>query len=83
VFALMAYEAFHEAGRGSDLLADTAAWTILLSAVLHGISAVPLANWYGRRLRTADPAALELVEVSEVGVRRPDPLGWLKRQGKL
>ncbi len=80
VFLLMAYEAFHEAGRGSDLLADTAAWTILLSVVLHGISAVPLANWYGHRLETADPAAPELVEVPESSVRRRDPLNWLKRR---
>jgi hypothetical protein len=48
--------------------------------VLHGISAVPLANWYGRRLETADPTAPELVEVSELGVRRPDPLAWLKQR---
>jgi NhaP-type Na+/H+ or K+/H+ antiporter len=78
VFALMAFEAFHEAGRASDLLADTAAWTILLSVILHGISAVPLANRYARRLETADPAAPELVEVPELGVRRWDPLSWLK-----
>jgi NhaP-type Na+/H+ or K+/H+ antiporter len=78
VFALMAYEAFHEAGRGADLLADTATWTILLSVVLHGISAVPLANWYARRLETAEAAAPELVEVPELGIRRWDPLGWLK-----
>ena len=81
VFALMAYESFHEAGRGSDLLADTAAWTILLSVVLHGISAVPLANWYARRLKTADPAAPELVAVPESGVRLSDPLSWLKHRG--
>jgi NhaP-type Na+/H+ or K+/H+ antiporter len=83
VFALMAYESFHEAGQGSDLLADTAAWTILLSVVLHGISAVPLANWYARRLETADPAAPELVNVPELGVRRRDPVSWLKRHGHI
>jgi NhaP-type Na+/H+ or K+/H+ antiporter len=81
VFLLMAYEAFHEAGRGSDLLADSAAWTILLSVVLHGISAVPLANWYARRLETADPAAPELIKVPEQGIRRRDPLRWLKLRG--
>ena len=78
VFALMAYESFHEAGRGSDLLADTAAWTILLSVVLHGISAVPLANWYARRLKTADATIPELAKLPELGTRRRDPLGWLK-----
>jgi NhaP-type Na+/H+ or K+/H+ antiporter len=83
VFALMAYESFHEAGRGPNLLADTAAWTILLSVVLHGISAVPLANWYARRLETADSAAPELVKVPELGVRRRDPLSWLKLHGHI
>jgi NhaP-type Na+/H+ or K+/H+ antiporter len=78
VFLLMAYESFHEAGRGFDLLADTAAWTILLSVVLHGLSAVPLANWYARRLETAGAAAPEFVEVPELGTRRRDPLSWLK-----
>jgi NhaP-type Na+/H+ or K+/H+ antiporter len=77
VFTLMAYESFHEAARPFDILADTAAWTILLSVVLHGLSAVPLANWYGRRLETADADATELVEVAEVGIRRRDPLAWL------
>ena len=81
VFLLMAYESFHEAGRGSVLLADTAAWTILLSVVLHGISAVPLANWYARRLETADPASPELVALPELGIRRRDPLRWLRHRG--
>ncbi len=78
VFTLMAYESFHEAARTFDTLADTAAWAILLSVVLHGISAAPLANWYARRLETADPAAPELAELPELGIRRRDPLRWLK-----
>jgi NhaP-type Na+/H+ or K+/H+ antiporter len=79
VFALMAYESFHEAGVGFDTLADAAGWTVLLSVVLHGISAVPLANWYARRLETADPAAPELAAVAELDIRRRDPLSWLKQ----
>jgi NhaP-type Na+/H+ or K+/H+ antiporter len=78
VFALMAYEAFHEAGRSFDILADTAAWTILLSVVLHGISAAPLAKWYARRLETADAGAPELVTVPEFTTTRRSPLSWLK-----
>ncbi|MGD8819543.1 MAG: cation:proton antiporter, partial [Anaerolineae bacterium] len=78
VFLLMAYESFHEAGRAIDTLIASAAWTILLSVVLHGLSAVPLANWYARRLETAGAAAPELVQVRELGVRRRDPLSWLK-----
>ena len=64
------------------MLAATAAWTILLSVVLHGLSAVPLANWYGRRLETADAAAPELVTVPELGVRRQDPFSWLRHSGQ-
>jgi NhaP-type Na+/H+ or K+/H+ antiporter len=78
VFTLMAYESFHEAARPFDRLAAVAVWTILLSVVLHGISAVPLAKWYERRLQTAAASAPELVEVPELGVRRRDPLSWLK-----
>jgi len=80
VFTLLAYESFHEAARPFDILAHTAVWTILLSVVLHGLSAVPLANWYGRRLETADAGAAELVEVAELEIRRTDPLGWLKHR---
>ena len=82
VFGLIAYESFHEAGESTDLLADALAWTVLLSVVLHGISAVPLANWYARRLESADPAAPELVEVPELGIWRRDPLTWLKHDRK-
>jgi NhaP-type Na+/H+ or K+/H+ antiporter len=83
VFALIAYESFHEAGRSSDLLADTVAWTVLLSVVLHGISAVPLANWYERRLETEDRAAPELIKVPELGIWRKDPSSWLKHGRKV
>jgi NhaP-type Na+/H+ or K+/H+ antiporter len=78
VFLLIAFESFHEAGLSADFLVQTAGWTIFLSLVLHGISAVPLANWYARRLETAEPTTLELVEVPELGIRRWDPLGWVK-----
>ena len=80
VFTLMAYESFHEASRSFDTLAAVAAWTILLSVVLHELSAVPLANWYSRRLETAAASAPELLDMPELDVRRRDPLGWLKHR---
>jgi NhaP-type Na+/H+ or K+/H+ antiporter len=80
VFTLMAYESFHEASRSFDTLAAVAIWTILLSVVLHGLSAVPLANWYARRLETAAASAPELLDMPELGVRRRDPLSWLKHR---
>jgi NhaP-type Na+/H+ or K+/H+ antiporter len=80
VFLLMARESFQEAGREIEILVASATWTILLSVLLHGLSAVPVANWYARRLETADAAAPELVEVPELGIRRRDPFKWLKHR---
>jgi NhaP-type Na+/H+ or K+/H+ antiporter len=78
VFTLMTFEHFHGAGRPIETLVAMAGWTILLSVVLHGVSAVPLANWYARRLENADPAAPEMVDLPELGIRRRDPLSWLR-----
>jgi len=66
VFTLIAYESFIEVGRPINILFATAGWAILLSVLLHGFSALPLARWYARRLKTADPAAPELAEVPEL-----------------
>lgn len=63
VFLMLAFEAFHQARQPFDTLFAMAAWTILLSVLLHGLSAVPLANWYARRLENAPPDAPELKEV--------------------
>ena len=60
VFTLIAFEALHEAGQEAHTLVAMAGWTILLSVVLHSISAVPLAAWYARRLESATPGAPEL-----------------------
>jgi NhaP-type Na+/H+ or K+/H+ antiporter len=70
VFTLMAFESFREAGRPHEMMFAMAGWTILLSVVLHGFSAVPLASWYARRLETADPEAPELLDVPELRTRR-------------
>jgi hypothetical protein len=37
--------------------------------MLHGFSALPLANWYARRLETANPDAPELVKLPELPTR--------------
>jgi NhaP-type Na+/H+ or K+/H+ antiporter len=50
VFTLLALEEIHPA-EGSAMLLQTATWTILLSVVLHGISASPLAARYGAYIR--------------------------------
>jgi NhaP-type Na+/H+ or K+/H+ antiporter len=77
VFTLMAFESFRHAARPHEILFAMAGWTILLSVVLHGVSALPLANWYARRLETADPAAPELVDMPELHTRRRSPFSLL------
>jgi hypothetical protein len=52
VFTLIALEELQHSGGGTVLVA-TATWTILLSVVLHGISASPLAARYGASIGTA------------------------------
>jgi NhaP-type Na+/H+ or K+/H+ antiporter len=36
---------------GNDTLVSTVVWTILLSVVLHGVTANPLAKFYGVRVK--------------------------------
>ena len=69
VFTLLAIEEL--AGTAADLpLFEVATWTILLSVVLHGLSARPLAAAYGARIGAAEPSAPELVDVPEPRVWR-------------
>lgn len=70
VFTLIAMESFHEAGRQVELLVGMAVWTILLSVFLHGLTAVPLANWYAKRLQNAVADTPELKDVSDLKIRR-------------
>jgi NhaP-type Na+/H+ or K+/H+ antiporter len=52
VFTLLALEEIEHSGDG-QLLLQTVTWTILLSVLLHGISASPLAARYGAAITTA------------------------------
>jgi len=70
VFTLIAMESFHEAGRQVDLLVGMAVWTILLSVFLHGVTAVPLANWYAKRLQNTDTDMPELRDVGDLKIHR-------------
>ena len=70
VFTLMALERFREANRPVDTLIAAATWTILLSVVLHGLSAMPLSAWYARRLAAAKEPLVELAGMSELRQRR-------------
>jgi NhaP-type Na+/H+ or K+/H+ antiporter len=56
VFMLVALEEFDHSHAGSTLV-EAATWTILLSVVLHGISAAPLAARYGALIARAGDVA--------------------------
>lgn len=70
VFLIMAVQALAEAGLDATLLAATAGWTILLSVVLHGLSAGPAAAWYGRRAAAFPPGSPELEPATPVKTRQ-------------
>jgi NhaP-type Na+/H+ or K+/H+ antiporter len=55
VFLILAAHELHIGAQGAtDVLAETVVWTILLSVVLHGLTAGPFSVWFGRRSGTGD-----------------------------
>jgi sodium/hydrogen antiporter len=69
VFTLLALEELRGSAVDSPLF-EIATWTILLSVVLHGLTARPLAAAYGASIRAGDPSAPELVRLAEPRLRR-------------
>jgi NhaP-type Na+/H+ or K+/H+ antiporter len=69
VFLIISLQGLREAGIGTTLLTATAGWTILLSVVLHGISAGPVATWYAGRAERFAPGSAELEPTASVPVR--------------
>jgi len=81
VFGLIGIAALEEAGQDVTVLAQTIAWTIMLSVVLHGLSAGPLARWYGR-------IAGQLPTGSPEGEPMPEPIArprrdWVRPGGEV
>jgi NhaP-type Na+/H+ or K+/H+ antiporter len=76
VFTLIAFESLQEGGIGTSTLIEVATWTIFLSVLAHGITAGPLARWYGARV--AEAAVEQLEPGSEPGSHMPRALirGW-------
>lgn len=76
VFTLIALEEFEHSSDGT-LLVEAATWTILLSVVLHGISAAPLAARYGTLIAKAGdtpetaPAAEPVIQLRHLAGRDP------------
>ena len=79
VFTLIALEEFAHSG-GAPMLAATATWTILLSVVLHGITASPLAARYGAAIGKAGEVP-EKAPAGEPRIRIHDLAGRHGRPG--
>ena len=73
VFTLVALQDLEHSGAG-EMLLETATWTILLSVVLHGISASPLAARYGASVASAGEVP-ELAPAGEPKIRLRDLAG--------
>ena len=69
VFTLLAAEALHEGGSVAGDLFEIATWTVFLSVFAHGLSARPLAAWYGSWIRSKEDAP-ELIAHPEPRVAR-------------
>ncbi len=57
---------------GADIIFDVAMITVFLSVILHGVTAAPLAKYYGNRIRALgeeSPSIMELDDVPEVPLR--------------
>jgi sodium/hydrogen antiporter len=70
VFLIIGLEDLEEAGVRAGPLAAAVAWTVLLSVVLHGVTAGPLAARYGRLAATFPAEAPELVGTEEPSTGR-------------
>jgi NhaP-type Na+/H+ or K+/H+ antiporter len=60
VFLLVAFDELGPAHPATVTLVQVVTWTVLLSALLHGLSAGPVGAWYGRRLARAGADDWEL-----------------------
>ena len=67
VFLVIALEGLRGEGQETDVLIAPIGWTVLLSVVLHGLTAVPLARRYGarmpRRLVTSPSASPQMSHI--------------------
>ena len=72
VFTLIAVEELQGTAVDTPLF-EVATWTILLSVLLHGLTARPFSAAYGARIRSGPADLPKLVEMPEPRVRRPPP----------
>jgi NhaP-type Na+/H+ or K+/H+ antiporter len=73
VFLVIGLAGLHEAGVNVGPLPAVVVWTVLLSVLLHGLTAGPFAARYGRQMGALPPGAPELEE----GIQpRPSRTSW-------
>jgi len=65
VFLVIGLEGLRGGGVDPTPLAKAVAWTVLLSVILHGLTAGPFAARYGRRMASMSPDAPELQGAAE------------------
>lgn len=80
VFTLIAWQEI-ELADGGGMLLQTATWTILLSVVLHGISASPLAGRYGAYVASLSDVP-EKAQATEPRIRLRDRAGRDNPEGQ-
>jgi sodium/hydrogen antiporter len=73
VFLVIALSGLEEAGVDAGPLTAAIVWTVLLSVVLHGLTAGPFAARYGRAMAALVPGAPELEEAT---VPQPSRTSW-------
>ena len=70
VFLLVAFDELGPDHPATRSLLGVVTWTVLLSVFLHGLSAVPVGAWYGRRIARAPADAWELGHAAEPRISR-------------
>ena len=81
VFGILAVDALVDAGGPVEMVGRTVAWTVLLSVILHGLTAGPLASRYGTWIN-ARQAAFEATIPELEGRPEPRPnvrTAWTRR----
>jgi sodium/hydrogen antiporter len=79
VFLVIGLSGLEEAGVDPGPLMPVVAWTVILSVVLHGLTAGPFAARYGRMMAALRPGAPELDEVVEPTAARTTWAGTARR----
>ncbi|MGH8949025.1 MAG: cation:proton antiporter, partial [Acidimicrobiia bacterium] len=70
VFTLIAFETLEQGDIASERLVEVATWTVFLSVIAHGLTAGPLATWYGRRVADEPAGQIEAGTDEDIAMPR-------------